>query len=172
MNFKATLLGAAASVLAFGSAFAADLPTVKAPPPPPPAPAAFSWNGYHLDISGGYAGGNVSYLSNVTVLSNPGIMGWNNVNSSYGTTGGIVGFQSGTTWQFANNVVVGYESEFNYTSSGSSINGNFTGDALNSRLRWAGRFRVISARSSPRSVTAACIPSAIPVVPAACSRWR
>lgn len=141
MNFKATVLGATASVLAFGAAVAADLPTMKAPPPPPP-PAAFSWNGYHLGVTGGYAGGNVSYLSNVTMLTNPGIMGWNNVNSTYGTTGGIVGFESGTTWQFSNNIVVGYESEFNYTSSGSSVNGNFTGDALNSRLRWAGAERL------------------------------
>jgi outer membrane immunogenic protein len=141
MNFKASLLGAVATVLACGSAFAADLPSVKAPPPPPPPPA-FSWNGYHLGVTGGYIGGNVSYLSNITALGNPGVIGWNGVNSSYGTTGGIVGFESGTTWQFSNNVVVGYESEFNYTSSGSQNNDSFSGQALNSRLRWMGAERV------------------------------
>jgi outer membrane immunogenic protein len=142
MNFKASVLGATASILAFGSAFAADLPTMKAPPPPPPPPAAFNWTGYHLGVSGGYIGGNVSYLSNITALGNPGVIGWNGVNSSYGTTGGIVGFESGTTWQFANNVVVGYESEFNYTSSGSQNNDSLSGQALNSRLRWMGAERL------------------------------
>jgi outer membrane immunogenic protein len=142
MNFKATVLGATASVLAFGAALAADLPSVKAPPPPPPMPPVFNWTGYHFGLSGGYAGGNVSYLSNVVALGNPGVIGLTNLNSSYGTSGGIVGFESGTTWQLPNNFVVGYESEFNYTGTGSSNNGNWSGNALNSRLRWLGAERL------------------------------
>jgi outer membrane protein W len=45
-----------------GSAFAADLPTRKAPPPPPPPPA-FSWNGLYGGVNIGYGfGANTSVI--------------------------------------------------------------------------------------------------------------
>lgn len=141
MTFKATVLGATASLLAFGPALAADLPSYKAPPPPPP-PAVFDWSGYHIGVSGGYAGGSASYLSNIYSIGFGAPLGWNNVASSYGTTGYIVGVQSGVSWQLSNNVVVGYESEFNYTGVESNNSGGFGGLALNSDLRWFGAERL------------------------------
>lgn len=135
MSFKATVLGAAASLLAVGAAAAADLPSYKAPPPPPPP--AFSWTGFHVGVSGSYGGGSVGYNSMVYGLAS----GW--VATSYGTSGYLVGVQSGTTWQLSNNVVVGYESEFNYadvrTNNG---NGNGFGAPLVSRLNWYGAERL------------------------------
>ncbi|MGJ0508365.1 MAG: outer membrane protein [Methylocystis sp.] len=142
MTFKATVLGAAASLLAFGTALAADLPSYKAPPPPPP-PAMFDWSGYHIGVSGGYAGGSASYLSNIYGLGfGAGALALNNVGSSYGTSGYIVGMQSGVNWQLSNNIVVGYESEFNYTGVNSNNSGNWGGFALNSDMRWFGAERL------------------------------
>lgn len=148
MTFKATVLGATASVLALGAAFAADLPSYKAPPPPPPAPAAFDWTGYHVGVSGAWGGGTAAYSSNITALGfgGPGgfaggLAGWNNVQSSYGTSGYIVGFQSGASWQLSNNVVLGYESDFNYADVSSNNGGQF-GDSLSSNLRWFGTERL------------------------------
>ena len=59
MNYKASVLGALASVIALGAASAADLPSRKEAPVA--APAVFTWTGWHGGISGGYAGGNADY---------------------------------------------------------------------------------------------------------------
>lgn len=144
MTFKATVFGALASVLAASAACAADLPSYKAPPPPP-APVGFDWTGYHMGINGGYGGGSASYLSNVTIYNTapPGV--WVNAPSSHGTTGFVVGFQSGATWQLPNNVVFGYESDFNYADVSSGSPGSawgWGGGALQSRLRWFGTERL------------------------------
>lgn len=139
MTFKATVFGATASLLAFGTALAADLPSYKAPPPPPPPPAVYDWSGYHFGVSGGYAGGSASYLSSIYGI-NP--VTYNSLGSSYGTSGFIVGVQSGVNWQFANNVVVGYESDYNYMGVNSNDSGNWGGMALNSNLRWFGAERL------------------------------
>jgi outer membrane immunogenic protein len=142
MTFKATVFGAAASFLAFSAAFAADLPSSKAPPPPPPAPpAVFDWSGYHVGLTGGWAGGTASSNSSIWALT-PGVpVYFPNVQSSQGTSGYIVGFESGSTWQLANNVVVGYESEYNYTGVNSNNSGNWGGLALDNNLRWFGAER-------------------------------
>jgi outer membrane immunogenic protein len=141
MTFKATVLGATASLLAFGTALAADLPSYKAPPPPPPPPAVFDWSGYHLGVSGGYAGGSASYQSNIYGLVG-GSVAFANVPSSFGTSGYIVGVQSGVNWQLPNNIVLGYESDYNYTGVNSNNSGNYAGLALNSDLRWWGAERL------------------------------
>lgn len=146
MTFKASALGALASVLAIGAASAADLPSYKAPPPPPPAPIGFDWTGYHVGVNGGYGGGSASYLSNVTFLGGavPGAV-WTNAPSSQGTTGFVVGVQSGATWQLPNNIVFGYESDFNYadvTSGNPGAAWGWGGGALQSRLRWYGTERL------------------------------
>ncbi|MEK4035078.1 outer membrane beta-barrel protein [Methylocystis sp. IM3] len=144
MTFKATVLGALASFVALGAAVAADLPSYKAPPPPPP-PAAFDWSGYHFGVSGAWGGGTAGYNSNITALGPfpgaPGLISWTNASSSYGTTGYLVGFQSGASWQLANNVVLGYESDFNYADV-NSTNGGTWGDSLQSNLRWFGTERL------------------------------
>ncbi|MGJ0391216.1 MAG: outer membrane protein [Methylocystis sp.] len=138
MNFKATVFGAAASVLAFGAATAADLPSYKAPPPPPPA-IGFDWSGYHVGVTGSYGGGSANYLSNVYSLGVP-FVAFSSLPSSSGTSGFLVGVESGATWQLPNNFVIGYESEFNYADVRSNIGGS--GFGLNSRLRWFGAERL------------------------------
>jgi outer membrane immunogenic protein len=154
MTFKATVLGAVlgatTSIVAFGAALAADLPSYKAPPPPPP-PAIFDWTGYHIGVSGAWGGGSVGYSSNIVALGSAGyglwnstgtgVGVWNNVASSYGTSGFLVGFQSGASWQLSNNVVLGYESDFNYADVNSSNNG-VLGEGLRSNLRWLGTERL------------------------------
>lgn len=149
MTFKAIFGGAAAIALLSGSAFAADLPSYKAPPPAPPA--VFDWTGYHMGISGGYGGGEANYLSNVTIFGTPAVVGGiaiparpyaaNNVASAYGTTGYVVGVQSGATWQLQNRIVVGYESDFSYSGVGSLSYGN-ANVGLHSHLRWLGTERL------------------------------
>ncbi len=134
MRFKATVIGAAASLFAFGAAFAADLPSYKAPPPPPPAPVGYDWTGYHVGVSGGWGGGSAGYISSITMF---GV-----VPTSYGTSGYVVGVQSGASWQLPNHIVIGYESEFNYADVNSNNNGGWTGAGLRSNLRWFGAERL------------------------------
>lgn len=141
MTFKATVIGATASMLAFGAAFAADLPSYKAPPPPPPASVGYDWTAWHLGVSGGYAGGTSAFTSDIWGLGFHAPIAWNNVASSYGTSGYVVGFQSGANWQLPNNVVLGYESEYNYTDVGSNNNGLW-GAGIRSNMRWFGAERL------------------------------
>jgi outer membrane immunogenic protein len=139
MTFKAKAIGALASLLAIGAASAADLPSYKAPPPPPP-PAAWDWTAWHFGVSGSYGGGSANYVSNIWTFGAPiGI--WNNVGSSSGTSGYIAGIQTGFTWQFANNFVVGYESEYNYADVSSNNSGWLSGP-MRSRLEWFGAERL------------------------------
>lgn len=137
MTFKATVFGAFASILAAGAASAADLPSYKAPPPPPPA--MWDWTGWHIGVSGSYGGGSANYASNIWSFGPP-LAVWNNVNSSTGTSGYLVGFQTGFLWQFPNRVVVGYESEYNYADVRSDNNGLWGGS--NTRLNWFGGERL------------------------------
>jgi outer membrane immunogenic protein len=86
-----------AAIVAWGPAFASDLPTHKAPPPPPP-PAVFSWTGCYV---GFHAGGDFG-RSNWT-MPNGGAAGVN-------TNGAIGGGQVGCNYQ-ANAFVIGGEAE-------------------------------------------------------------
>lgn len=119
MTFKASVVGALASVLAFGAASAADLPSMKAPPAYVPPPPVWNWTGWHIGVSGSYGGGSTSADSSLWFFA-PTFATFN-VNSSNGTSGFLVGGQTGYTWQFANNFVVGYESELNYADVRSNI---------------------------------------------------
>lgn len=137
MTFKAKVYGALASVLACGAAFAADLPSMKAPPVY--APPVWTWTGWHIGVSGSYAGG--SAYSNSTLWTLAPAAGVFNFDRSVGTSGFLVGVQSGYTWQMPNNYVVGYESEFNYADVRSDGNGAFfAGDR--SRIEWFGAERL------------------------------
>jgi len=140
MKFKSTLLGAFASVLAFGAASAADLPSRKGEAvyvPPPP----FSWTGWSGGVNGGWGGGSAS-SSNWAWA--PGFAGFPGVGfagqNTFGTSGFVVGVQDGYLWQFANNVVVGYESDFQYADVRGRENGGGVGGGQ--RLEWFGTERV------------------------------
>jgi outer membrane immunogenic protein len=141
---KKLLLSATALSLALtASAFAADLPSRKAPvyvPPPPP----LVWNGFYagLNIGGGWNSNNpdnegsaywdpnyafgslapTSILLPPTVL--PNLFFLPNGNQT-GSAGGIVGgAQVGYNFQFNPSIVIGAEADF----QGSSIGGNGPGN--------------------------------------------
>ncbi|MGD9539517.1 outer membrane protein [Methylocystis sp.] len=140
MSFRSFVVGAFASVLAVSAVSAADLPIYKAPPPPPPP--VFSWEGFHIGISGSYAGGDSSHYSQVYLLS-PGPFLAIPTTTSIGTSGYLVGYQNGYNWVFANNVVVGYESEFNYANVHPTNTGAYYfGASAGSRLQWLGMERL------------------------------
>lgn len=138
MTFKASVLGAMASVFVMGAASAADLPSMKGPPAYLPPPPVFSWDGWHIGVVGGYGGGTASY--NNTIYSFGAVPAIWSVNTSRGTSGFLVGYESGYTWQFANNFVLGYESEFSYADVRTGNNGWFGG--MNTRLEWFGAERL------------------------------
>jgi len=108
---KILLAGASLALFAAGSAFAADLPSRKAPPPvyvPPPPPPA--WTGFYLGAN--FGGG---WLANNS--SNAG-WGWN---GGGGGSGGVLGgVQLGYNYQFSPMFVVGAEADWQGTSIGSS----------------------------------------------------
>lgn len=138
MTFKASVLGALASVFAIGAAAAADLPMYKGPAYAPPPPPVFTWEGWHVGISGSYGGGASYTASTLYNYAAPAVLF---ADTSRGTTGFLAGVQSGYTWQFANNFVLGYESEFNYADVSTSNNGGFAG-GVNTRLNWFGAERL------------------------------
>ena len=127
------------AALSVGAAFAADLPSHKAPPvyvPPPPPPPL--WTGFYagLNLGGGF------YANN---SSNQG-WGWNN--GGGGGSGGVVGGgQIGYNYQFGSSFVVGAETDFQGTSIGSGGNNNNLGwlfgfpPVTTARLNWFGTVR-------------------------------
>ncbi len=111
---KQLLTSAAVLALSAGAAFAADLPTHKAPPPPPPPPV-FSWTGCYIGL---HAGGDFGHSE---WTDEPGYY-WNGVTNKvgYGTGGVIGGGQIGCNYQ-TQNFVIGAEAElWGSTLSGST----------------------------------------------------
>jgi len=140
MTFKTFIVGAFASVLAASAVSAADLPSYKAPPPPLPPP--FSWEGFHIGVSGSYGGGISATNANVYSLT-PGPLFGFPASHSIGTSGYLVGYQNGYNWVFDNKLVVGYESEFNYADVRATNTGAFIGGVgASSRLQWFGSERL------------------------------
>lgn len=82
-----------------GTAFAADVttggPIYKAQPVAP----AFSWAGFYLGVAGGGAGGRSDQRSDI-----------GSVTGSFDLSGGLVGAEYGTNWQFGH-LVLGTESD-------------------------------------------------------------
>ncbi len=132
MNIKSLAVGMCASVLILGQAVAADLPNRKAPPDY--APPAFTWTGWHIGVTGGYAGGtadvNTTWSSPVPLFAS----------NSFGTSGFVVGVENGYLWQLSNNVVVGYESDYQYSGVQGRDQIGF-GDSRQ-RLSWLGTERL------------------------------
>ncbi len=140
MSFRTIIVGAFASVLAVSAVSAADLPRYKAPPPPPPP--TFSWEGFHIGISGSYAGGVSSHYSQIYLFAPTAFLGIP-TSSSIGTSGYLIGYQNGYNWVFANGLVAGYESEFNYADVRATNAGTFfSGAGASTRLQWFGMERL------------------------------
>jgi outer membrane immunogenic protein len=102
----------AASTLA-GSALAAEL----APPPPP----VFSWTGFYVGVDGGFGGGFIDTDTilfqqplTIGVVTIPGIS--STLHTSNRTGGAVVGGQVGYNYQLPNNIVVGIESDAQWTN--------------------------------------------------------
>jgi outer membrane immunogenic protein len=129
---------AAVAALLSGSAFAADLPSVKGPPPlvPPPPPA---WTGFYFganvggifdgspsvqtgsapffnDVAGNSSLGFATFFGNAAAASIPGFASFNDV-------GVIGGGQVGFNWQFTTSFVASIEADI----QGSSLSGTANG---------------------------------------------
>jgi len=103
---KKTLLLTASSFILTGAAFAADLPTKKAPPPPAPPPV---WQGVYAGLNAGGIWANYNSLNNLTSwneTTNPQIVASSSLLAgsvpASGTAAFIGGGQIGYNYQFDN----------------------------------------------------------------------
>jgi outer membrane immunogenic protein len=131
--------------LATGAAFAADLPTHKAPAPPPVYAPAFTWTGFYIGVNGGYGGDAYRYpfalsatprvagpvnVNALAAVNDPGINGSAKLNSSGFLGGGTAGFN----WQFAPTWVAGVEGDIDFADINGKLNlhasSNTTPDTL------------------------------------------
>ncbi|MBL1255595.1 outer membrane protein [Methylocystis sp. Sn-Cys] len=102
---------------------AADLPSRKGPPPAPPAPI-FTWTGFHIGYNSGYGG--AVYSANVAI-ANPFL---GTTTRTFDQGGGwFIGGQVGYDYQFANGVVLGLESDMQWSDLGSSHQATTTASA-------------------------------------------
>ncbi|MCX5520068.1 porin family protein [Kaistia defluvii] len=125
MNIRFFAL-ASASVLALGvvGAQAADL-TYEPAPVAAAAPAAFNWTGFYLGVHAGAA------ITDFDFSLTEGGLGFSNDN-----TGFLGGVQAGYNWQF-DNIVLGLQTDFAYTSAKTSFGGDDTNSA-EQKLEWLG----------------------------------
>ena len=119
MNILRLSVLASASVLALGvvGAQAADL-TYEPAPVAAPAPAAFNWTGFYLGVHAGAAITDFDY--NVE-----------GIGFSDDNTGFLGGVQAGYNWQF-DNIVIGAQTDFSYTSA------KVSEDGFENKLEWLG----------------------------------
>jgi len=132
---KKTVFSAVALALALsaGSAFAADLPSRKAPPMLPPPPPPPMWTGFYVGLNAGGTWGN---SSNVTTDA-WGIAGFTPLHAwtaaasaaswqNGGNNGGFLGGgQIGYNWQFMNNFLVGVEADIQGVAGNSGARDTF-----------------------------------------------
>jgi outer membrane immunogenic protein len=116
---KLWLSSAAMAMLCSSAAFAADLPS-RMPPPVAYVPV-FTWTGFYLGVNVGYGGDRFVYPFNGFVAPGIAVAG-----STSFTSGGVLGGgQVGYNWEFPNNVILGFETDFD----GAAIRGKATADA-------------------------------------------
>jgi len=133
---KRFLLATVALAALSAPAAAADLATkypVKAVPVP-----VFSWTGFYIGANVGYGGDKFDY--DVNVLGLP--VG----NLSTNSSGFFVGGQLGYNYQFANNVVIGLETDIQWSDIGSSLDINAVGFPILSASSTVDYFGTIRAR--------------------------
>lgn len=144
------VLSAGAALIALAgmqSAHAADAPYWA----PPPATAPFNWNGFYIGANGGYGwhvGKPIELLTD-TILPGPPA---NNLGqataASRGTIGDTVaagwfaGGQVGYNWQFGSSVLVGVESDLQYSRIEGSKTGFFTNPNGSVPIRGTASFNI------------------------------
>ena len=100
---------ALAIALTEGSVFAADLPSQKSPPVAP-API-FAWTGFYIGFNHGFGGGVLD--ANLAVGAPP--LGLVTTHTANRASGFVAGGQGGYNYQFSNGLVLGLESDFQWS---------------------------------------------------------
>ena len=142
-TLRRLFLASASLMVLTGSALAADLPVVKAPPP-----VIASWAGFYLGVHGGYGWKRDDFsLSEADFFLTTPPPSINGVRSQ----GGVFGAHAGYNWQFGR-IVTGLEIDFSATdikgSNGVSetvavpgVGSLSTSDALDENVRYLGSTR-------------------------------
>lgn len=121
-------LAVAAATFSAASAFAADLPSRKAPPAYIPPPPVFTWTGFYAGLN--FGGG---FLDNYN--QNGLQQGWNGFawapvnifNATNSNSGGVIGGgQAGYNYQISPMIVLGLETDIQGTSIGNDNLGWFS----------------------------------------------
>ncbi len=107
---------------------AASLPVIAgvAPASAGPAPVPFyNWSGFYIGLNGGIGGGPVSPLYNITGLPQPGYPGDQRLDEQHHRMGGVfAGLQAGYNHQLNNNIVLGVESDLQWSNVGAQSSNN------------------------------------------------
>ena len=119
---KLSVLGASLAALCSTAVLAADLPVV--PPPPPYIP--YSWTGIYIGANLGLGGDRFEYPFSIVVPAAPAFASGN---ASITSSGIIGGGQVGYNWEFGNNVVLGFETDFDGAAIRGKVTANLNGVA-------------------------------------------
>jgi outer membrane immunogenic protein len=150
MKTVSVIATAAVLLAAASSAFAADLPSRKAPPvdvPPPP-----SWTGFYLGLNGGYSWTSSNAINQTYADTLPGGLATNaalgNIPSQefVGNSGFIGGGQVGFNWQFDNRIVIGLEADIDGLTGGSKTTNIYGFNAATSFSRSLAELGTVRAR--------------------------
>jgi opacity protein-like surface antigen len=145
MTKAALLSGAALAVfLAAPAASAADLPLRKSPPAYAPEPI-FTWTGFYVGVNQGFGGGVLD--ANVN-LAGPRVL--NNTQTTNRANGFFVGGEAGYDYQFSNNLVLGVETDMQWSdiqashqaTTWSSTGAGFGNANIRNNLDWFGTTRL------------------------------
>ncbi len=160
---RKTVSIAALALALTSSAFAADLPSYKAPPPPPPPPPPM-WTGFYLGLNAGYGFGTTDRVNTVAypmldslagatqflnglpfVTSNfiPGITSLANTGTANVNQNGFIGGgQIGYNYQWGQSVVVGLEADIQ--GAGIRGRGGYSGVSTDALAFGVGGINILS----------------------------
>lgn len=110
------------------AAFAADITIPEEPAPIAPIPI-FTWTGFYVGIVGGYNWGSSDWSTNE----------FDNV--SFNANGGNVGGTVGYNYQFANNVVLGLETDLSWSGAKGDVVCAFDDLRCETESQWFGTLR-------------------------------
>jgi outer membrane immunogenic protein len=119
---KLSALGASLAALCSTVALAADLPVA----PPPVAYIPYNWSGIYIGANLGLGGDRFQYPFSIAIPAAPAFA---NGNASITSSGIIGGGQIGYNWEFANNFVLGFETDFDGAAIRGKVTANLNGIA-------------------------------------------